>query len=147
MYNAPYGNAAYAYFDSASYGTLPSLPNQYNSNNGNTIGPLFATTSSNTTMLTGISVTTLISNGTGYVVPYVADLNANGQIDSGDSFAKPQSYQIISAGQDGAFGSSVAADGQWFRLFATGVGYDPAGADGDNVTNLTDKSSLDAAKP
>ena len=51
--------------------------------------------------VTGISLTTALSNGTGLVSPYFGDANNNGIIDNGELFCKPQSFQIISAGQDG----------------------------------------------
>ncbi len=93
-------------------------------------------------------------NGTGYFAPYFGDSNSNGAIDSGEQFAKPQSFQIISAGQDGIFGTSLNTPAAvppvsytFFRMFPSGVGYDKAGTDDDNVTSFNEKNNLDAAKP
>ena len=38
-------------------------------------------------------------DGTGYVTPYVLDVNNNNTFDTADTFCKPTSFQIISAGQ------------------------------------------------
>jgi Tfp pilus assembly protein PilE len=154
VYNAPYGSTAYAYFDYQSYGSLPTTSTASCSPVTTTVGPMFASTGTGTTSVTGTSTQTLLTNGTGFVVPYFADVNGNGTIDLGESYCKPNSFQVISAGQDGAFGSSTTGlgsptvpSGETYRLFPIGVGYDPAGTDGDNLTNFNEKSSLDAAKP
>ncbi len=106
VYNAPYGNAAYCYFDYQSYGTL------YNTSTGSLgipatsgqIGIINATTTAATEELTAsTTVSAIISTGTGYVTPYVLDVNNNNTFDPADTFCKPTSFQIISAGQDGAF--------------------------------------------
>ena len=67
----------------------------------------------------------------------------------GEGFAKVQSFQIISAGQDGDFGYNGGTPPTGGRLFPTGINYDPAptSADDDNVTNFCDKSNLGDAKP
>jgi prepilin-type N-terminal cleavage/methylation domain-containing protein len=151
IYNAPYGNAAYAYFDYQSYGSLTGSTS-YTSNAGS-LGPMYVTPStaalpiSLNTILSPHRIPGLLSNGTGYLVPYLFDMNANGLIDPSEGFANPQSFQIIAAGQDGAFGTLVASAGANYRLFPSGVGYDLLATDDDNVTNLAPKSSLDASKP
>ncbi len=89
------------------------------------------------------------------MVPYFADVNGNGTIELGETFCKPQSFQIISAGQDGqvfgtstsGLGSATVPSGETYRLFPIGVGYDPAGTDNDNLTNFNERASLDAARP
>ena len=150
MYNAPYGNAAYAYFDYTSYGTVPTnglgTAGNYSSTVSNTVGPIYAPCTSGSSV-TGISLTTALSNGTGLVSPYFGDANNNGIIDNGELFCKPQSFQIISAGQDGLFGPATSPTGTYFSLYPIGVGYDSAGADNDNITNFCEKNNLDAAKP
>ena len=146
VYLAPYGNTAFAYFDSASYGTAPTTAVAYTGVSAS-IGGVYASTTSTSTSVTGTAISTILTNGTGYVIPYFADLNNNGTIDVGEGFAKPQSFQIISAGQDGAFGPTTTPAGTYFRLFPTGVGYDASGNDDDNLTNLTDRNSLGAARP
>jgi prepilin-type N-terminal cleavage/methylation domain-containing protein len=147
VYNAPYGNTAFAYFDSGVYGEAPTAAGAYNSVSG-TVGPVWAGIPAATNSLTGQSnLPFILSNGTGYCSPYFADANSDGTIEVGETFAKPQSFQIISAGQDGAFGPLTTPNATYFRLFPTGVGYDASGNDDDNLTNLTDKNSLAAAKP
>jgi prepilin-type N-terminal cleavage/methylation domain-containing protein len=151
MYNAPYGNTAFAYFDYSSYGGSPTAAQAYSAvttGPTNPDGPLFiSTTSASTSLLGNPATSTVISNGTGYLSPYFADSNNNGTIDLGETFAKPQSFQIISAGQDGAFGTTNATNASYFRLFPIGVGYDSAGADNDNITSFCERGSLDAARP
>ena len=100
----------------------------------------------------------MLSNGAGYAMPYLLDTNNSGAFNVGDTFCKPTSFQIISAGLDGSFGTMVApsqtaSGNQAFgRLYPTGFNYDtppPSGgsADDDNVTNFCERSTLDAAKP
>ena len=107
-----------------------------------------------TNTVTGLSASTpmILSNGSGFFSPYFADSNNNGVIDASETFAKPQSFQIISAGQDGSFGTTVLPTASppkstYFRLFPTAVGYDSSGADDDNITSFNERNSLDAAKP
>jgi hypothetical protein len=125
VYNAPYGNTAFVYYDWQSYGSPVTSP----------------TYSPNPTTVPGCQ----LYNGAGITVPYIQDQNSNLAIDTSDAFYRKDSFQLICAGQDGDFGtSSSAAQG---RLFPSGIGYDPRGADNDNVVNFNEKSSLDAAKP
>ena len=171
IYNAPYGNAAYCYFDSHSYGTL-MYPTSATTFNVGSAAPLaafgspptyagiaFASTTSASTnpeWLTATGATpsyaayVQIFNGTGYVMPYAFDLNNSGSFNVGDTFCKPTSFQIISAGQDGCFGT-IAQPTQG-RLYPTGYNYDvppPGGGSGDddNVTNFCEKNTLESAKP
>jgi prepilin-type N-terminal cleavage/methylation domain-containing protein len=162
VYNAPYGNAAYCYFDNQSYGQpISSSTSVYGdvagaSNTGTTYA-IFGTTSASLPQeLIGSSAAAVpagLYNGTGIVMPYLFDANGNGVFDSTESFCKPTSFQIISAGQDGAFGTvSLPASGHQGRLYPTGLNYDvppPAGGSGDddNLTNFCEKSSLESAKP
>jgi prepilin-type N-terminal cleavage/methylation domain-containing protein len=151
IYNAPYGNAAYAYFDYQSYGSLTGSTS-YTSNTS-LKGAMFVTPSTAAlpipanVMISPLRIAAILSNGTGYAVPYLTDSNGNGQIDTNEGFANPKSFQILAAGQDGAFGTLIPAAGANYRLFPTGVGYDPLGADNDNVANLDAKSTLEASKP
>ncbi len=179
IYNAPYGNAAYSYFDSQSYGQLTYIPMSGTPVVG-TAAPLASGGGTNPNGYGGVVWATAIglfaeypnatsyapsyqlSNGTGYVMPYVFDVNNSGTFNVGDTFCKPSSFQIISAGQDGSFGTivqpgTVSINGIEpaaiaSRLYPTGLNYDPpptAGGSGDddNITNFCEKSSLDAAKP
>ncbi|HTU24075.1 MAG TPA: prepilin-type N-terminal cleavage/methylation domain-containing protein [Pirellulales bacterium] len=181
VYNAPYGNAAYCYFDYQSYGQLMwadggSPPNWYVGYSapqaavgsspgygGIAFASTTATTSQNPVWLSGSRYTWLqLFNGTGYVMPYVFDTNNLGILGYNqgvqDTFCKPTSFQIISAGQDGCFGTLGSASGLTVnspyngRLYPTGYNYDlppTAGGSGDddNVTNFCEKSTLDAARP
>lgn len=148
VYNAPYGSAAYAYLDYQSYGITPTAAQTYSTIT--TTGPVFMSTAANTNSLLGTSTSMALTNGNGYLTPYFGDNNNNGTIDLGEQFLKPQGFQLISAGQDGTFGTTQntgTVSYKFFRLFAGGVGYDPASSDDDNVTNFTEKNCLDAAKP
>jgi prepilin-type N-terminal cleavage/methylation domain-containing protein len=76
------------------------------------------------------------------------DSNSNGYLDVGtgfDSWANPESFQIISAGQDGEFGDPLATADLPVRLYPDGKGY--SAADADNVTNFNPKHNLEDAKP
>ena len=84
----------------------------------------------------------------GVVMPYVHDVNNSGTNDATDTWANPKSYQIICAGQDNVFGalSSVTGATTKFRLYPTGIDYDPA--DNDNICSFnTGRSTLESAKP
>ena len=112
-----------------------------------------------------------ISTGTGFVMPYVLDVNGNNYFDTADTFCKPTSFQIISAGQDGAFGETAyhpfathyaAVQGRLYpggintnthlTYNSTGISYDPpppngGSADDDNITNFCERNNLGSAKP
>jgi prepilin-type N-terminal cleavage/methylation domain-containing protein len=119
-------------------------------------------------------------------VPYLYepwDTNGNGTLDAGnsgkdiptsnngslvipassDAYAKmcasPKSFQIISAGLDGDYGTintstAVPANAKYggsnvkiyYKSYASGAGYDLAGADDDNLTNFSERK-LGDAKP
>ena len=84
----------------------------------------------------------------GAVTPYAVDSNNNGTYDSAtETWANPDSFQIISAGQDATFGVAATSPPSTPKLYPTGTGYDPDGADNDNLTNFCDRSSLEAARP
>jgi hypothetical protein len=80
--------------------------------------------------------------------------------------ANPKTCQIISAGLDGDFGaidtvaakpatanftnpsgSGTTAFKIYYKSYPTGIGYDTAGADDDNITNFCEKNGLGDAKP
>ena len=72
----------------------------------------------------------------------ITDSNNNKLLDLvGDVWANADTFQIISAGQDGKFGENRV------RLYPTGAGYGPENTDFDNVTNFSDQSSLEASLP
>jgi prepilin-type N-terminal cleavage/methylation domain-containing protein len=100
----------------------------------------------------------------GGVRPYALDANGNGRLsdpadttklDPGDGWVNPDSFQIISAGMDGKYGSLAAVRTDPARIYPTGTStditsaasYDLAGADDDNVTNFCPKARLGDAKP
>jgi prepilin-type N-terminal cleavage/methylation domain-containing protein len=175
MYNAPYGNTAYCYLDYQSYGTLynSGATNAYGGIAGSAAanyGTLCAVTGGGTVeQFLGSSANSFtypgLSNGTGYVIPYVLDTNNNNTFDAADTFCKPTSFQIISAGQDGAFGTTLSPVGFQGKLYPGGLNAHQAGtvgnngfsydspppnggnADDDNVTNFCEKNTLEGAKP
>jgi prepilin-type N-terminal cleavage/methylation domain-containing protein len=161
VYNAPYGNAAYCYFDLSSYGALNNTvggtwPVGQAAPNNLTNGPgvVYANSGASGSLpiedINGLLVTLGLYNGTGNVMPYIFDVNNSGTLNVGDTFCKPSSFQIISAGQDGSFGQITTPSNG--RLYPTGYNYDappPAGGSGDddNVTNFCEKNALESAKP
>jgi hypothetical protein len=174
VYNAPYGSAAYCYFDYQSYGTLqnPATLIFGNYANSSQVGIPWMNTTTSGSIQEYLTATNFIypvlSNGTGFVSPYVLDANNNNTFDLADTFCKPTSFQIISAGVDGAFGPLVATNmtnntqGKLYpsglntnyagTLGNNGISYDsppPVGgsADDDNVTNFCQKNTLEADKP
>lgn len=81
----------------------------------------------------------------GIAVPYALDVNGNRTLDlNGDTWANPDSFQIISAGQDGHVGDLITPEPAT-KLFPAGLKYTTE--DNDNVTNFNDKSSLEDARP
>ena len=100
----------------------------------------------------------------GGIRPYALDANGNGRLsdpadttklDPGDGWVNPDSFQIISAGMDGKYGSLAAAPADPARIYPTGAStdimsaasYDIAGGDDDNVTNFCPKARLGDSKP
>jgi prepilin-type N-terminal cleavage/methylation domain-containing protein len=81
----------------------------------------------------------------GLLLNYAFDADGDGLFDNQDTWANPDSFQIISAGPDGKYGAPARLSR--VRLFPTGGGYDPAGADDDNVTNFNSKARIGDAKP
>jgi len=67
-----------------------------------------------------------IAKGTGKLTLYQPDGTAT-------TYINPQSYQIISAGQDGDWGGNATNDA---RRFPSGAGYGPG--DRDNITNFSE---------
>lgn len=104
--------------------------------------------------------TTSVTNG-GFVAPYFHDLNGNNARDAAtEDWVNPDSFQLISSGTDGKFGSTVLQNSRirtTLRCYPTGApadptqtqpfGYDALGADDDNVVNFLNKSRLGDAKP
>jgi prepilin-type N-terminal cleavage/methylation domain-containing protein len=89
--------------------------------------------------------TTQPANQTFDATETFTDSGGNSLLDfSSDTWANPDSFQIISAGQDGQFSSPFMVNAR-VRLYPTGAGYDTE--DNDNVTNFSDKASLEDAKP
>jgi prepilin-type N-terminal cleavage/methylation domain-containing protein len=84
----------------------------------------------------------------GPVIPYVHDVNTNGVVDTGESWANADSFQILSAGMDGKYGRLTYTRTDLRKLYPTGTSYDIIGlADDDNVTNFCGKSRLGDDKP
>lgn len=75
------------------------------------------------------------------------DANGNGTFDTGEDFVNADSFQVISAGLDEAFGVTTGAAVSIKRLYPTGTNYEPGGADDDNVANFCTKARLGDAKP
>jgi prepilin-type N-terminal cleavage/methylation domain-containing protein len=84
-------------------------------------------------------------NGTYDATENISDGNSNGQLDlADDTWANADTFQIISAGQDGLFSGNSLANAR-VRLYPTGGGYDQE--DRDNITNFTDRATLEDAIP
>jgi prepilin-type N-terminal cleavage/methylation domain-containing protein len=81
----------------------------------------------------------------GYAVPYVLEVDNNKIPDEPDTYANPDSFQIISAGQDGFFGTTNATNGAKARLYPIGINYDET--DSDNITNFCEINNLNDKKP
>jgi hypothetical protein len=90
----------------------------------------------------------LVSLSPSSPTPYAHDIVTLGSIQTtgppanADNWANADSFQIISAGQDGKYGN---APGNLVKGFPTGINYNTE--DNDNVTNFSDKASLEDAKP
>jgi hypothetical protein len=123
MWYVPSGgqNAPFVYFDYRSYSTNPS-----------SLQPASVT-----------QFTHAAFQGTAQ--PYALDVDNSRTLVAGtDTWANPETFQIISAGQDGHFGA-MATTPTPIKLYPIGVNYTTE--DNDNVTNFADKSSLEDAKP
>ena len=86
----------------------------------------------------------------GPAVFYGFDGEPNGPYSStSETWANPDSFQIISAGLDGKYGraTDAHAHGSVRSSIRPARTYDVAGADDDNVTNFCPKSRLGDAKP
>ena len=80
----------------------------------------------------------------GSATVYIDDVNRDSQFTAGvDRWVNPTTFQLIATGPDGQFS---AAKPTRQRLYPTGTGYDPAGADDDNITNFCAQSRLGDAK-
>ena len=117
-YCPPHGNdAPYVYFDAATY-TLGSYTSPW----------IFRPP----------------SQTSGVATVYIDDVDRDSQFTAGvDRWVNPTTFQLMAAGPDGLFS---AAKFNKQRLYPTGTGYDPAGADDDNITNFCGQSRLGDAK-
>jgi hypothetical protein len=85
----------------------------------------------------------------GVAAPYFSDKNGDGKAGPGEG-QQPDSFQLVSAGLDGVYGTANVNTAQTTgRFFPVGLGYDPptTSADDDNVVNFTQERNLGAAKP
>jgi len=84
----------------------------------------------------------------GTLVPYLLDTNRNGMLDPGDSWANPESFQILCSGGDRKFGVATVTMANEQRLYPAGLNYDVSTlADDDNVTNFSQSSRIGDEKP
>jgi prepilin-type N-terminal cleavage/methylation domain-containing protein len=96
----------------------------------------------------------------GVAAPYANDVNKTGVFDSPDDWVNSDSFQIIGPGLDEKFGSTAAINSNiatTVRLYPAGnpanaslpnpIGYDPGGADDDNVANFCVRARLGDARP
>lgn len=113
--------APYVYFDSRNYGSL-------------TAATPFSSGQAVNNAETGA--------GAGNATPYARDLDKTKTVTSGDEWVNPDSFQIISAGQDGSFGSAAA---NTVKLYPDGISYSLE--DNDNIINAGDQATLEDAKP
>ncbi len=122
------GTPPMLYFDPRDYaipGNTPPEPYQFNTN------------------------TTRIFDNAGVATAYWHDRNGNGtyndpvDISSQETWANPNSFQLIAAGADGKYGEDVPSN-TMPRLYPTGTNYDLTSthADDDNATNFTSKAKL-----
>jgi prepilin-type N-terminal cleavage/methylation domain-containing protein len=121
-------NVPFVYFDYRSYNALSATP--------------YSDPASPPALPTTPNAWRPVSNtAAGTAVPYMLDVDNNGGVpNAADTWANPETFQIISAGQDGVYGVPTAV-----KSYPRGGGY--ATEDNDNVTNFADKSSLEDAKP
>jgi prepilin-type N-terminal cleavage/methylation domain-containing protein len=159
-YVPKYGNGTpYVYIDSGNYGNLPVTSNvngNYSyissvNSNGNYVNSEQSSTTTPTISSFAVYNITAASSGTttaGTVTPYVQDLQSAGTyVNSGATtayqFCNPTTFQLISAGQDGQYGTSLSLSGFTNgRLYPGGSGYSADGSDIDNAANFCDKSRL-----
>jgi hypothetical protein len=102
------------------------------------------------------------ANGDGTIDVKDYDANNNGKLDPNEQpklYVNPKSFQIISAGLDGDYGTAPTTSSKSFplpsgtltisrtKLYPTGAGYDPSGADDDNIVNFSKGTSLGDDKP
>ncbi len=139
------GGAPYVYFDSQTYGIAPTMtvaaqPYAFNATVGSMPNPL--------------TPANVIFSGAGPAVPYWNDVNGNAltnataDLNTNETWANPDSIQIICAGLDGKYGAEQSpAVIPPARLYPTGTAYDVAGADDDNITNFSVKARIGDAKP
>ena len=88
----------------------------------------------------------------GPAIYYALDKDGDGVFNNQDTWANPDSFQIISAGPDAKYTqpqpNHIPPLGmEPARLFPTGTYYDPSGADDDNVSNFSAKARMGDAKP
>ena len=106
----------------------------------------------------GQGTATLFFDGAGVAAPYWQDRNGNGRsnlqvdFDIQETWANPDSFQLIAAGGDGKYGQvgpMNSTDPYDAGLYPTGTRYDTSSseADDDNVTNFSNKARLGDDKP
>lgn len=130
IYIAPgAANSPFLYFDYRSYSSNDTQPNNIN-------------------MTREVLITSPMPESTnqGYASPYIFDVNSDRTAMDPDTFMNSDSFQIISAGQDGLFGRSNNSDSNGLkRLYPAGTGYDEA--DADNITQFCDINNLNDKRP
>jgi len=130
IYLAPgAANSPFLYFDYRSYSSNDTQPNNIN-------------------MTREVLITSPMPESTnqGYASPYIFDVNNDRTAMDPDTFMNSDSFQIISAGQDGLFGRSNNSDSNGLkRLYPAGTGYDEA--DADNITHFCDINNLNDKRP
>ncbi|MCC7087004.1 MAG: prepilin-type N-terminal cleavage/methylation domain-containing protein [Pirellulales bacterium] len=143
VFQAPSGSQPYVYFESRSY--------------------LYHNNQSSATVGSGNFIPYMPymwdSNNDGAFTNLDWDANNNGKLDSSEQakiYANPKSYQIVSAGVDGDFGTPTSPVAKSFplvsgtlnlavaKIYRSGEGY--ASEDDDNITNFS-QQSLGDAKP
>lgn len=133
--------APYVYWDARAYGETPPPAS------ADATRPKRFFNSSDTTKSNGI----IFYQTAGILVPYWLDSNGNKTVEAAtETWANPDSYQLISAGIDKKYGTatnpSLTDQG---RLYPTGVRYDNSSvlADDDNATNFTSRAKIGDDKP
>jgi prepilin-type N-terminal cleavage/methylation domain-containing protein len=123
IYHPPKKNSPYTYFDARTYGGLdPMAPTPING--------YFTVTNKG-------SAKPYLSNRTSASSPY------------GFEWAKPDSFQIVSAGLDDHYGSELfKADHRSYPVYPDGVNYlSPGDGEDDNITNFSEGGRLQDQKP
>ena len=101
-----------------------------------------------------MSGNTYMDGSKGFAYVYVLDVNANStpeHLNGPDTFCGDQTFQILSAGQDGMYGSVEKPDPEddpLPHLFPTGKNYDlTTGFEDDNLASFCSQGTFESAKP